>query len=173
MIVCFASGAVSPISKQPISRISKMHSISQELFNFGCSTFREDLYCVSWYNVWHPILSSGWPCARLSRIAAPNCRREWRVRMPGLDPRKAGPGYPCIHQQHQHNKVQVGSLESPNYVRNSTPRRQQKGVELIFHGFPPHPCVLQPIRLPGTPHPALARREPVLPHPPSLSPHIW
>ena len=91
--------------------------------------------------------------------------------MTGLGPRKAGSGYSWHPSVVQNNKVQQGSWESPNYVsRNSTPPNQKKGVELIFHSFPNPPLHPSLIRLPDSPHPAPARRQPVLCHTsPSLS----
>jgi len=86
--------------------------------------------------------------------------------MTGLGPRKAGSGYSWHPSVVQNNKVQQGSWESPNYVsRNSTPPKfQKKGVELIFHSFPNPPLHPSLIRLPDSPHPAPARRQPVLCH---------
>ena len=75
--------------------------------------------------------------------------------MPGLDPRKAGPGYPCIHQQHQHNKVQMGSRESRAVVwcgggvqLATRPGNAKYSAESLSHHIRRGPARLQGYKLP-------------------------
>ena len=71
-------------------------------------------------------------------------------------------------------RYSMGSWESPNYVRNSTPPTDQRGVELIFHSFPNpplHPSLHQAARL-SPPRPC-APSTSSLPHLPLIFRDIW
>ena len=182
MINCFAQSAVFFQFQGQLE--FSMHSVSQELFVLVCS-ISEKPSTVSWLTFWHRILGPRWPSPLVLHCSAKLSQQKWKVHTPGLVHGRLGWDTRGVHQGEELvasisslriTRYSMGSWESPNYVRNSTPPTpaQKRGVELIFHSFPSpplHPSLHQATRL-SPPRPC-APSTSCLPYLPRIFRDIW